>query len=342
VGRALSARRAVFWLHFAAGTAVGLPVLLMSLTGLALSLRPAALALETRGLGVSSCEPAARPPLDALAARAAAAAPPGSRLVAVSLRAEARAPAVFSYTGDLALLVDPCTGAVLRPGWTRARRFLRAVEDWHRRLARVGPRRAAGERFSRAAALALLVLALSGPLLWLRRPLGTTLWSWHNAAGIWGAPLLLVTALTGLGMSLRLGEGPAEKTQAPAGREAGAASLEALKLSIDSLSPGWSRLELRLPEGGPARASVFSPDRPGSAPSTAVLDRATARALRWQPASKLSGARRLRSWLKPIHTGEAAGAAGEAAAAASAGAALTLALTGLQLAARRLRRGSGA
>ena len=71
--------------------------------------------------------------------------------------------------------------------------------------------------------------------------------------------------------------------------------------------------------------------------SQLTLDSRTAELVRWEPFSSYNAGRRLRSWFRFLHTGEALGIAGQTIAGiASAGAAM-LVWTGIWLAFRRLR-----
>jgi uncharacterized iron-regulated membrane protein len=104
--------------------------------------------------------------------------------------------------------------------------------------------------------------------------------------------------------------------------------------------PGWQTIALRLPEGnGPANFTIDT-GRGAIRPdwrSQLVLDRRTGEVVRFEPYAGQSPARRVRAWLRWLHTGEAGGVWGQTLAGlASAGAAL-LVWTGLALALRRLR-----
>jgi hypothetical protein len=59
---------------------------------------------------------------------------------------------------------------------------------------------------------------------------------------------------------------------------------------------------------------------------------------RWEPFSSISPGRRLRTWLRFSHTGEAFGIPGETIAAIASAAAMFLVYTGISLAIRRLLR----
>jgi uncharacterized iron-regulated membrane protein len=71
--------------------------------------------------------------------------------------------------------------------------------------------------------------------------------------------------------------------------------------------------------------------------SQLTLDSKTGEVLRWEPFDSFNLGRRLRTWARFVHTGEAGGALGQTIAAfASAGAAF-LVCTGFTLAWRRFR-----
>jgi len=198
--------------------------------------------------------------------------------------------------------------------------------------------------------------------------------NWHHVIGIWCALPLFIVVLSGVVMSYpwannlvyrltgsemplqdnaRRGSGPARpraegRRRNENGRDAGASQSAA---SIGGLNepwkraeqqvPGWQSITLRLPQGsrGPLAFTIDtgSGGRPDQR-SQLTLDRRTGAVIRWEPFSSYNAGRRVRSWLRFLHTGEAGGVAGETVAAiASAGAAI-LAWTGIWLACRRLWR----
>ena len=73
--------------------------------------------------------------------------------------------------------------------------------------------------------------------------------------------------------------------------------------------------------------------------SQLTLDRRTGDVVRWEPFSSYNTGRRVRAWLRFLHTGEAGGVAGETVAGSTATAgAVVLVWTGIWLACRRLAR----
>ena len=66
-----------------------------------------------------------------------------------------------------------------------------------------------------------------------------------------------------------------------------------------------------------------------------TLDRDTGAVVSWETFEDQTPGRRLRSWLRFIHTGEAGGLAGQAIAGLASGGAVLLVYTGLALTLRR-------
>ncbi len=109
-------RSVIFWMHLFAGLAAGVVVLIMSITGVALTYEKQMLEW---------------------------AAP-----TAVTLRANPGAPATVTFEGNKSLLVDPYTGTLIGEPPAGLRGFFRSMTVWHRYLALEGanlaclPRRA--------------------------------------------------------------------------------------------------------------------------------------------------------------------------------------------------------
>jgi len=71
--------------------------------------------------------------------------------------------------------------------------------------------------------------------------------------------------------------------------------------------------------------------------SQLVLDPVTAEVVRWEPFAGQNMGRRLRAWVRPFHTGEAAGLVGQTVALVASAGGAVLAWTGVALAWRRFR-----
>ncbi len=104
-------------------------------------------------------------------------------------------------------------------------------------------------------------------------------------------------------------------------------------------TPAWRSITLRLPPSrdGRVNVTVDRSDRRGRPDLRAqlVFDRATGALIESEAFADQSLGRRVRSWMRWIHTGEAGGLAGQIVAASACLAALVLGWTGFALALRR-------
>jgi uncharacterized iron-regulated membrane protein len=203
-------------------------------------------------------------------------------------------------------------------------------------------------------------------------------WNWHNAVGFWSAPALLLITLTGVVMSYQWANhllytltgsdsppmpqrpmaGPAvERGVGQGGPVAGAAhgtpdgrigrqvpahaSLDALVAAATQQAPHWRLLRMRLPQPGSHQATVMIEEAQSWHPyprSILTLDAATAAVVKWEPYEGYDLGRTTRSWVRPVHTGEAGGLIGQIVAALASAGGAVLVYTGLALAWRRFRQ----
>jgi uncharacterized iron-regulated membrane protein len=189
--------------------------------------------------------------------------------------------------------------------------------------------------------------------------------NWHNAIGIWCALPLFFIVLSGVVMSYpwatnllyRLtgteapaqNNGPrAESDARPRDRgrhgqttEPSLAGFNTLWARAEQQVPGWRSLTLRIPPSGRGPTTFTIDSSQGGRPdqrSQLTLDRRTAEVVRWEPFSTYNTGRRLRSWFRFLHTGEAGGLGGQTVAGIASAGAVMLVWTGIWLAFRRLRR----
>ncbi len=185
--------------------------------------------------------------------------------------------------------------------------------------------------------------------------------NWHNVAGFWTAvPLALIVA-TGVVMSYpwandllyRLAGSEPPPPRPPAGpggppREGSARSAFAAPRGLDETRsaataqvPDWRTLSVRLPSSPTAPLVVLIDRSAGAARpdlrSSLTLDAATGTVQRYETYESQSLGRRLRTWARWTHTGEAAGVLGQTLAAVASAAGALLVWTGLALAWRRFR-----
>ncbi|MGH7364928.1 MAG: PepSY-associated TM helix domain-containing protein [Candidatus Rokuibacteriota bacterium] len=362
-------RTVVFWLHLLAGAIAGAVILFMSVTGVLLAFEPQITEWIERDRRTVTPPPDARAlSVSAILAKAREARP-GTRPTAVTLRADPTASAVVSFGREGgALFVDQYRGLVLG-GLSPVHEALHEVVEWHRWLGS----REIGRPITGAANLGFLGLVMLGVYLWwprrftretvkavaLFRPgLGGRArdFNWHNVIGIWCAPVLLILTLTGVIMSyqwatsllytLTGSEAPPpaaarddQRPGAPASLST-PASLDILWARAERQVTGWVAISVRLPPraDGPVTFSTQEPAGWHPTPrSQLVLDPFTAAVVKWEPFAGQGLGRRLRAWVRPLHTGEAGRLAGQTVAfVASAGGAV-LVWTGIALAWRRFR-----
>jgi uncharacterized iron-regulated membrane protein len=216
----------LLWAHLLTGVIIGLVVLVLALTGTVLALRPKVAAwIESTDYPVTPTA-AGRLPPSVLVARTLAARP--SDLVSkITLRPDATAPAKLELipstpTGDRYLYVDPYRGTILG-GTSERQLFWSTVHqealNWHVRLGEIRPwGKKGGSRIVAVSNAMALFLVMSGLFLWLParwtrktlrsvtvpkwgRPGKARHFNWHNALGLWTAPVLFVLVATGVFLS---------------------------------------------------------------------------------------------------------------------------------------------
>ena len=382
-----SIRTVLFWFHLAAGITAGVIVLIMSATGVALTYEKQVLEWADRGAwSAPPSSGAARLSPETLLARVRETQPEAAP-TALTLRADAAAPATVTMEGQRALLVDPYTGDIIGPPPSGLRSFFRFMTSWHRWLAMEGEGRATGKAITGAANLGFLFLVVSGiyiwvPRLWSRVQFRNVLWfrrgvqgrardfNWHNVIGIWSAIPLALVVLGAVPISYPwasnlvyrlVGEEPPAPAQArPAARaegagragsqgqarqQEGAAPIDAPDFTgIDRAyaaaldqSPEWRAVSIRIPNAAQRSVSLTIDNGYGGQPQkrgTLTVTRA-GDVERWETFADLGAGRRLRSWLRFVHTGEYYGLTGQTIAGLVSAGGVVLVWTGLALAVRR-------
>jgi uncharacterized iron-regulated membrane protein len=351
-------RKILFWLHLSTGSVAGIVILVMSVTGILLAFERQINTWAAGRYRVAAPAGASRIPLELLL---------HNRPTTVTIRSGAAEPLEIGFGRERSVFVDPYSGVVLGESSIALRGFFSAVEKWHRTLGGELRKGAPGRFLTGACNLGFLFLVMSGFYLWwprkwswqhlrpvvlFRRGLAGRQrnWNWHNVTGFWCAVPLFFIVLTGVIMSYQwannllyeLAGSPlpaaARRTESAAGDAKG---IDGLFARAAQQVPEWRSISFRLP-AAEERSITFSIDTGnGGQPnkrSQLTLNRKTGVVVRWEPFSGYSLGRRLRSWARFVHTGEAFGLPGQLiAAAASLGGAL-LVWTGLSLALRRLTK----
>jgi len=369
-------RKAIFWLHLVTGIAAGAVILVMAATGTLLTYERQMTEWADRGYRAAPPAPnAARLPAQALIRGALAAGPGAPTSLTIQSDPAAPAAVGFGrertlyvnpYTGQ-ALGEGSARVRAFFHGVTDWHRWLGAGGE-RRALGR------AVTGACNLAFLLLVVsgLYLWLPRQWTRRQVRSVAWfrgglrgkardfNWHNVIGLWMWTPLFFIVLTGVVMSYpwatgllyRLaGEEPPKRSgeeRPQRGRDAEPEPLpEAINLEgLDELwavaegrVAGWRSITLRLPDSPAAPVSfTIARGQRGRADLRAqlTLDRATAGTVRWEPYESQGAGRRLRTWSRWVHTGEAGGVAGQTLAGLASAGAAVLVWTGIALAWRRL------
>ena len=213
-------RQLVFWLHLIAGTVAGVVILIMSATGVVLAFEKELIAWAERDVRRVTV-PAGTPrlDLDELLKRLREERP-GGRPTTITLEADANTAVLVGYGRTNTFYLDPYSGAVRDQGASGVRAFMQTMIEWHRFLGGNTERRALGKAVTGAGNAAFLFLAASGLYLWWPRQWTQAAlravgvmnfklsgrardWNWHNAVGLWCAPVLLVLTATALPISYR-------------------------------------------------------------------------------------------------------------------------------------------
>jgi uncharacterized iron-regulated membrane protein len=114
--------------------------------------------------------------------------------------------------------------------------------------------------------------------------------------------------------------------------------LSAALLQAERQSPGWKSITMRLPAS--ERAPVVLTIDAGTAGQpqyrgTLTVNRRTGDVERWEPFASYDAGRRLRTWLRFVHTGEYYGVVGQTLAGIASAGAVFLVWTGIALSLRR-------
>lgn len=354
-------RNIIFWIHLTIGVIAGLVILIMSVTGILLAFERQITDWADRDLRVDH-PGGTRLPLGEVLGRVRDLGTPSG----LTAQSDPAAPLALNFGRERTVFVDAYSGAVLGPGSKRIRDFFRLTTGVHRWLGAPEQRRELGRAITGACNLAFLFLVLSGPYLWLKRKLIVPRFSlagkarnfnWHNVVGFWSAPFLLLVIVSGVLMSyqwatnllygLTRSDLPPARAAAPVGPQR---ELSFIPPDIDRLwgiaaqrVPDWQRISLRF-GNSPSAPLTFSIEqgqrgRPDLR-SQLTLDPNTGQEVRWERFSSFNLGRRLRSWARFIHTGEAGGLPGQVIGALACLGATILVWTGFALGWRRLRNGA--
>ena len=375
--------RCVFWGHLVIGVTVGLIILILAATGILMS-------FETQIIGAverSMIRNKSHGNSGVLAPEAMMSAIQTSGIngqaSTLNYSSNPEDPVILLVDRGTQQLFHPATGESLGKGAEGTRGFFKTVLALHRWLTLSAPPpdgkagtdkrpitwKDIGGNINAAGSLAFLILLLSGLVLWIpkkrtwpafksvlifnRRLKGRARnWNWHNLAGFWAAPLILIITLTGIIMFYPwanklmfqvVGEQPPVK-QGPPGKSGGGQA-PILTTQLDRAAavarldmPEWKSMSLELPTDDRKPFTVTLTDAGRGRPDRRVkltIDRSAFEVTSREGFEKLSTGPQLRQFVRWAHTGELGGVFGQALAALACAATLVLIWTGYALAWRR-------
>lgn len=368
-------RKTIFWLHLVAGVIAGVIILVMCVTGVALAFEKEIIAWAERDVRrITPPADAKRLPLDELLAKVREH-QPGVRPLGVTVHANPNIAAHVSLGRTNGFYVNPYSGEVRRQGASSVRAFMTKMIEWHRYLGTAGERRPIGKAITGASNAAFCFLGITGLYLWWPRQWTKSAlravalfnaglrgkardWNWHNVIGLWCAPVLIVLTATAMPISYRwatgliykltrseapppatgTGAAPAVKVPTP---PAGAQALryDALLAVVQQKTPRWEQITLRLGGSSSTQPVSFAVKQREGAPrfvtAQFTLNPFTGDVLRSEGYEDYNRGRKVRSWTRFLHTGEALGPMGQFIAAVASMGGAVLVWTGLSLAFRR-------
>lgn len=364
-------RRIIFWIHLIVGASVGSVILLLSATGMFLAFQPQLLSLAESNVRTvySPSAETNRLSLDDLVFKALEKNPADS-FTGLTLKSAANASLEINLGRDKSVFVNPYTGEVLGSGATSFRKLFVTVTHLHRWFALEGKSREVAKTIKNACNLLFLFLVISGIYLWWPRSVklfksglkgAARDWNWHNVFGFWSSPVLLVIILTGLIMSyqwannllytltgneapppkVESADKPSEKKSLPSAESRPSFNIDNLFAQVFEKNPQWTLINLRMPQRSEAPVTFFIQDTQqwlSKARSQLAINPETMKIVKWEPYSEYNWGKKLRTWARYLHTGEALGVPGQVLTFLASGAAVMLVWTGFAMAWRRFRK----
>ena len=213
-------RTVFFWLHLTAGVVAGAVILLMSITGVALTYERQMIRWSDREFKSTPREGVGRMPVEQLIAEFKNQ-KPGQEPTAIVVESDPAEPVAVSV-GQAVTYVDAYSGRVLGPANQGMRRTMSQLRAWHRWLAVEGEGRPAARAITGWANVLFLFIVASGIYMWFPRRWTTQAFravsffksgargkardfNWHNVIGVWSAAALLIVVASAVPISFPWG-----------------------------------------------------------------------------------------------------------------------------------------
>jgi uncharacterized iron-regulated membrane protein len=213
-------RTVFFWLHLTAGVVAGAVILLMSITGVALTYERQMIAWSDREFKSTPREGIDRMPVEQLIEEFRQQSP-GQEPTALVVESDPAEPVAVSV-GQATVYVDAYSGRVLGQANQGMRRTMSQLRAWHRWLAVEGEGRTSARAITGWSNVAFLFIVASGIYMWFPRRWtaqsfkGVSFFksgvrgkardfNWHNVIGIWSAAALLIVVASAVPISFPWG-----------------------------------------------------------------------------------------------------------------------------------------
>jgi uncharacterized iron-regulated membrane protein len=368
-------RQAIFWTHLVVGISAGIVIAVMCFTGVALAFEKEIIAWADRNVrAVAPTQNAPAMTVNEAFAKVSSA-QPNVKPNTLTISTDPTIGLLVAAGRTNAFYLNQYTGTVSEPASPRTRAFMTSMIEWHRFLTLQGDNRPRGKMITGACNFAFLFLAASGVYLWWPRKWSQTAlrgillfnrqltgkardWNWHNVIGFWSAPVLIVPTATALPISYKWagdaiykltrteppaqGAGPSARASAKESNPNDRASLEpslsisAILQTVRTEVPSASQITIRAGARGPLVVSVKEQNaRPRFSTIQLTLDPKTSAVTKRETYADFNAGRKVRSWTRFLHTGEALGPVGQFVAGLASLGGLILVWTGFALAIRR-------
>ncbi len=367
----ITLRKVIFWTHLVIGIAAGAIIAIMSFTGAALAFEREIIAWAERDVRkVVPTEHGKLLPLDQLLAKSKET-HPDFKPTAATVFTDPTMAILLSSGRTNNLYANQYTGEVHPQSAPRLRAFMQSMIEWHRFIALAEDNRLRGKMITGASNVIFLLLAISGIYLWWPRKWTAAVlnfnfkltgkardFNWHNVIGIWSAPVLVVLTATAMPISYKWAGDLIYKitgtTPPPAGPGGGAGRGEGPQIELPKPPPGSQPLTLsalvesvfktvptaqqatvRLGGRGPVGISIKDAAAPRFTTTQLTLDPYTGAIVKKEGYAEFNAGRKIRTWTRFLHTGEALGPIGQAVAGLASLGGVVLVYTGFALAIRR-------
>ncbi len=362
-------RRILFWIHLSAGVVAGIVIFIMSVTGVILAYEKQIMRWGNREFRVGNTGQSPLTVTDILAKFK-------NTPTAVTLRSDAGAAVEVSLGRDRIVFINPYTGGPLGESSDLPKFFSQVENIHRWLGVGDGNRPTGRAITGACNFAFFILVATGPFIWWpkdwswanlrkivlFRRSLGgrALYWNWHNVLGAWCVIPLLIIVLSGVVMSYTWANSllyrltgneppapppaPSTQQQNPRGEgrlpndvaeQSSPSPLEKVVSAAEQV-PAWQSITIRMPSGrGGLSATTDQGNGRPDLRTQFTYDPKTGD-VRQEAFSSYNSGRRLRTWARFSHTGEAGGIVGITIAAIAAAGASFLVFTGITLSFKRL------